>query len=788
MLLFTVLSGFFAAVPVFLLVPRFRRYIGWVLAALPVGLTAYFFALLFTQGDMQAATSVYQWVPNLGLDIQLRADGLSLLFALIVSGIGALIFIYAGGYLEEGQTPFFTWLFIFMAAMLGVVLADNLLLLYVFWELTSLSSFFLIGFEHERSKARDAALQALLVTSAGGLAMLGGFVLLGQTAGTYQISALLEQGEMIRSSPNYIPILILILLGAFTKSAQFPFHFWLPNAMEAPTPVSAYLHSATMVKAGIYLLARFHIVLGGTEIWLYVLSIVGAITMLIGAYLALNKTDLKQILAYSTISALGTMVLLLGLEYSGAVQAAIVFLLAHAMYKGALFMLAGSIQHETGARDVNELGGLRRYMPVTMIVTGLAGLSLAGFGPVLGFIGKELLFESVLESEQTRFFFTPAAVLAGAVNVAVALILFIRPFFGNFQPTPKKPHRAPLSLWFGPALLAGLGIIAGLIPALTGESIISPAVTSILGKPSEVQLALWHGLNPALGLSALAIVLGTLAYLGWKYWRKWTTPLEKLSVIGPEKWYLVFIQVMNTSASAITKFLQSGNLRYYLLTIIISMLVLSGYTIVQGQGIHWPEELTEIRFYEAALAAIVLIAAAVAVRTTSRLTAIAALGIVGYGIALIFLLFSAPDLAMTQFLIESLTVILFVLAFYHLPQFSQLTSNKNRILHAFISLIFGSMMSVLVLSAVGISIYPKISEYFLENAYTLAHGRDIVNVILVDFRGIDTLGEITVLGIAAVGAFALLKLRKETQTNEAGQTQETDRYEEYQESLEEDMQ
>ncbi len=658
MLLFAVLSGFIAVALVFLLVPRYRKIVGWLLALLPVGLAVYFFALLLTQDEMQAVRSIYPWVPNLGLNLHLRADGLSLLFAVIVSGIGALIFIYAGGYLEQGQTPFFAWLFIFMAAMLGVVLADNLLLLYVFWELTSLSSFFLIGFEHERSKARDAALQALLVTSAGGLAMLGGFVLLGQTAGTYRISALLEQGDVIRSSPNYIPILILILLGAFTKSAQFPFHFWLPNAMEAPTPVSAYLHSATMVKAGIYLLARFHIVLGGTEIWLYVLSIVGAITMLIGAYLALNKTDLKQILAYSTISALGTMVLLLGLEYSGAVQAAIVFLLAHAMYKGALFMLAGSIQHETGARDVEVLGGLRRYMPVTMVVTGLAGLSLAGFGPVLGFIGKELLFESVLESEQSRYFFIPAAVLAGAVNVAVALILFIRPFFGTYRQTPKKPHRAPVSLWFGPALLAGLGIVAGLLPALTGESIISPAVTSILGEQYEVQLALWHGLNPALGLSALAIVLGTLAYLGWKNWRKWTTPLESLSKVGPERWYLISLQGLDSSAAALTKFLQSGYLRYYLLTIIISMLVLSGFTIVQGQGIQWPEELTEIHFYEAALAVMILIAAGVAVRTTSRLTAIAALGIVGYGIALIFLLFSAPDLAMTQFLIESLTVIL----------------------------------------------------------------------------------------------------------------------------------
>jgi multicomponent Na+:H+ antiporter subunit A len=740
-----------------------RGATGWILAVLPLTLAIYFASCARQIATGEVFRESYAWAPSLGVQFSFYLDGLGLLFALIISGIGALVFVYAGGYMAGHRYlgRFYAFLMLFMSSMLGVVLADNILTMYVFWELTSLTSYLLIGFDHQREEARKAAWQALLVTSGGGLAMLAGLVLLGQAGGTMELSGLVSQGENIRHHPLYLPILLLILVGAFTKSAQFPFHFWLPAAMEAPTPVSAYLHSATMVKAGVYLLARLSPALGGTEAWWYSVTLGGMATVLCGGYLALYGTDLKRILAYSTISALGTLVMFLGVGSPHAVQAVTVFLLAHALYKGALFMVAGAVDHETGTRDADRLGGLRRAMPITATAAVLAALSLAAIAPLFGFIGKEMLLEAALESPAHRFL-VPVVVMAGALFVAVAAIVGYRVFFREFIPTPKPPHEAPPSLWLGPLLMAMAGLVLGLFPALASQWVLSSAMAAVLGwrEPYEpLKLSLWHGLTPALALSAGSILLGVILYAGWNAVRWINARLDFLLRRGPAWWYDLTLEGLNRVALAQTRLLQSGYLRYYIIAILATAVGLVGYTLVRSVEISWRLAGPEIRFYEAALAGLLLLAALAAVRAQTRLAAVAALGVVGYTVALVFILFGAPDLAMTQFAIETLTVILFVLVLYRLPRYAVFSSRGVRIRDAVVALIAGSLITALVLAATQDATHAPISQYFAEHSVTEAHGRNIVNVILVDFRSFDTLGEITVLAVAAMGVYALLKLR-----------------------------
>ncbi|HJQ13769.1 MAG TPA: putative monovalent cation/H+ antiporter subunit A [Anaerolineales bacterium] len=739
---------------------------GWVLAILPATLTLYFASLLPLAAAEQPAAFSIPWSPELGLFFSFRADGLGLLFALLISGVGTLVIIYAGGYLKghPNLDRFYAWLLVFMGAMLGLALADNMLLLFVFWELTSFSSYMLIGFDHERPTARAAAQQAFLITAGGGLALLAGLLLLGQAGGTLEFSALLRQGDVVRASPFYLPAVLLILLGAFTKSAQFPFHFWLPNAMEAPTPVSAYLHSATMVKAGVYLLARLGPVLNGTDLWLYAVGGVGAVTMLVGGYLALLQTDLKRLLAYSTVSALGMLTLLIGLGSPHALEAAVVLLLAHGLYKGALFLVAGVLDHETGTRDITQLGGLFPAMKLTAIAGGLAALSMAGLPPLFGFISKELSYEAALESGPLV---TAGVVLAGLLFVFVAGTAGVAPFWGGRRQTPKSPHEAPVSMWVGLLTLAALSLLVGIFPAIISAPLISPAVSSAIGEPTNVTLALWHGLNPAFLLSVATVVLGVgmfaarnplrheLSRLAWRW--------------GPSFLYDRALDGLDALSRGQTRLLQSGYLRYYLMTLVIVATGLVGFTLFTREGWNFPQDVTDIRFFEVALGVLILGAAFVATIVQSRLAAVALLGVVGYGVSLIYILFGAPDLAMTQFLIESLTVILFVLAFYHLPQFTHLSSRGSRVRDILIALLAGGLMTALVLSATGILFYPSISDFFVENSLPLGHGRNIVNVILVDFRAFDTMGEITVLGIAAIGVYVLLKLSVDSDSDkEAG--------------------
>ena len=759
---YAILAGFISALAAPGLHRVGKRWSGLIIAMLPLGLLAFFIQYMPAIATGATFETDVSWVPDLGIRLAFRLDGLSQLFALIIIGIGVLVVIYASGYMAGHPYigRFYLLLLAFLSSMLGLVLADNLLTLFIFWELTSITSYLLIGFENQKAEARSAALQAFLVTGGGGLAMLAGLVLLGMAGGTYRISELVNLGGSLAEHAYFLPALLLIMLGAFTKSAQFPFHFWLPNAMAAPTPVSAYLHSATMVKAGIYLLARLYPIFSESAWWQAGVTGVGLVTMLAGAFMALNSSDLKRILAYSTVSSLGTMTMLLGIGSDGAAKAALVFLLAHALYKGALFMLAGAVDHETGTRDVDRLGGLRSHMPILAGFAGLAALSLAGLGPLLSFIGKELLFEAALAVQGTGWVLVPAAVFSSAVSVALAFIVVLRPFFGAFKPTPHPPHDPPVSLWFGPALLGSLGLIFGLLPQLAARYLAQPALRAVVNHPVEIKLSLWHGLNLALGLSVIAIVLGMILYLGWNAWRKRVEDLEPIMHWGPEAGYSWAIVALNWVATAQTRILQNGYLRYYLLTIILATVTLVGSQLLQKGGLHWPEQLTEVNFSAAALAILIVIAALAVVRSRSRLGAIAGMGVVGYSVALIFLQFGAPDLAMTQFLIESITVVLFVFAFYHLPRFGPLSPRGPRLVHAVVAIMVGTLMTGLVLSAVQINLFPSISEYFLKNSVSLAHGRNIVNVILVDFRGIDTLGEITVLAVAAIGVFGILKYRQ----------------------------
>lgn len=738
-----------------------RRATGWILALLPLGLVIYFASLIGPITGDQVFIASYPWVPSLGINLTFYVDGLSLLFALLISGIGALVMIYASGYLagHEYLARFYAYILVFMTSMLGLVLAGNVLTLFVFWELTSLSSYLLIGFDHRREAARAAALQALLVTGGGGLALLAGLLLLGQVGGSLELSTLLGQAEAVRQHALYLPILLLILLGAFTKSAQVPFHFWLPGAMEAPTPVSAYLHSATMVKAGVYLLARLSPILGSTEAWQYLVTVVGAVTMLMGAVLALLQTDLKRILAYSTVSALGTLMLLLGLDTTLSIKAAMVFLVVHSLYKGALFLIAGNVDHETGTRDISRLGGLRRVMPITAIAAGLAALSMAGLPPLLGFIGKELLYEAKLQAPRAAPLVTGAGVLANMLLVALAGIIVIRPFFGPGTETPKRPHEASISQWLGPILLAGLGLVIGLLPDVIAEPLISPAVSAARAQPTVIKLALWHGLNPVLALSVFTFAGGAVFYLGRGLLNRWARPFDFWTMWGPSRWYRLALDGLNALARTQTRLLQSGYLRFYLLMITLTTIGLVGYTLAYQNALNvliaWPE----MRLYEGMVAVLILLATLAAVLSSSRLAAVAALGVVGYGVALIYILFGAPDLAMTQFAIETLTVILFVLVLYRLPRFARLTSAPARVRDMIVALAAGGLMTTLVLAVTALPLQSRLASYFAVNSLPLAKGGNIVNVILVDFRALDTLGEITVLAVAAIGVYALLKLR-----------------------------
>ena len=753
-----VLSGFVLALLAPSLYRLNARLAGWVFSAFPAVLALYFLSHMGEVTAGEGVRAVYPWVPAMGLQLSFNLDGLGLLFALAITVVGTLIITYAGTYLEGHPSlpRFYLFILMFMASMLGVVLSDNLIALFVFWELTSVTSYFLIGFEHDKDTARAAALQALLVTGTGGLALMAGVLLMGQVGGSFEISALAADSAALQGHRLYPLMLALVFAGAFTKSAQVPFHFWLPSAMEAPTPVSAYLHSATMVKAGVYLLARFSPVLGGSDPWFYVVTGFGAATMLVSAYQALHQTDLKKVLAYSTVSVLGTLTLLIGLGSKLAIQAAMVFLVAHVLYKAALFLVAGAIDHETGTRDIRQLGGLRKTMPIICAGAAVGAVSMAGLPPFFGFVGKEALYEALTHE---NVLVTGIGVLTSMLLLAVAWLAGIRPFSGEETHTPKHPHDPPWTMWLGPVFLGCLSVLFGLAPVLP-ETLLSAAAGSVLGEHVSFHLALWHGFSPLLLLSLATFALGALVYLKRDALQRATEFALPLARCGPSHGYALWLRFLNWSAAGQTRVLQNGYLRLYLGTIMAVTAVLAWYTLLtQGDFDAVRMNWGDIGVHEWVVALVALAAAIATVRAQTFLRAVMALGVVGYSVALIFVLFGAPDLAMTQFLIETLSLILFVFVFYYMPPFKRFSTRAVMLRHAVIGTAVGALFTWLVLVATSVQWHPTISTYFSQNSYLMGQGRNIVNVILVDFRGFDTLGEITVLAVAGIGVYSLIRLR-----------------------------
>lgn len=762
----SILAGFIIAIIAPSLTRLLKHRAAFVLALYPLAVVI---QLLVLQADTLSAPSIqFPWVPSMGLWMTFTLDGLGFLMAMLIAGIGLLVILYGGEYLRDDPylERFFLWVIIFMASMLGVVTSGNALVLFVFWELTSISSFFLIGYKFEYESARAAAWQALLVTGAGGLALLGGVVLLGQITGSYEINLWLQNPTVVQESPLAPAAFLLVLLGAMTKSAQFPFHFWLPNAMEAPTPVSAYLHSATMVKAGIYLLARLFPVLGGLALWNEVVPWVGLLTLVGGALLAIGQSDLKKLLAYTTVSSLGGMVFLLGLGTALSVKTAMLFLLAHALYKGTLFLVAGGVDHATGSRDIRNLGKLAPYMPLTALAAGLAALSMAGIPPFIGFIKKEYIYESTLYYPFLPYVLTGLAVLANVANVAVAGWVGLRPFWG--QPAQKEqeihPHKESLWLWLPPLVLAITGLWMGVFSQRAAQDWVAGATTAVLQEVTKVKFSLWHGVTPMLLLSILTLLLGVVVYFSSRnIMPRFDALWNKLSFLGPNRFYSRSMRAFLSFAGWQTKLLQSGYLRYYIITIIATTVTLAIVTFTTRYGALPMPVWTQPRFYDVVFIIIIIVSAFLVTQAESRLATIIFMGAIGYSIAILFLLYSGPDLAMVQFAIETLTVILFVLVIYQLPKYTKkkypLHSN---VLNIIISAAGGIMMAVLMLLTSAVPSNSNLAPYFMENSLALAKGRNVVNVILVDFRGFDTLGEITVLMIAAIGVFALLGLKKDS--------------------------
>ena len=669
--------------------------------ALPAVLVLYFALQAPAVLDGTAVRFDAAWVPQLGLDIAFALDGLSLLFALLICGVGALVILYADRYLaaSPARGRFQAIVLAFMASMLGLVLADNLLLLVVFWGLTGVTSYLLIGFDHENGASRLSAQQALLVTVAGELAMLAGLILLGFVADTFTMSELPGQSGSVQQDARYGLVVLLVVAGAFSKSAQFPFHFWLPNAMAAPTPVSAYLHSATMVTAGVYLLSRLTPTLGGTQLWTVLLVVAGAVTMLIGAFLSLRQHDLKRVLAYSTVGALGGMVMLVGFGTSTSAVAAMALLLAHALYKAGLFLVTGIIDHTTGTRELDRLGGLAGRMPITAAAAGLALLSMAGLPPMVGFAAKELGFKAGLEVPAFGFLLLAALVAAGAATVGVAAIVGLGPFGGRTRMPSDGVHEASWPLWLGPLALSVVGVVAGLLPWLGSARLVGAAAEVISGNAPKTSIEPWYGLDLALLLSSISIAAGVLIYLRRIDIRAAVARTDLGHRIGPERIYVVLELNMLRFAKWLTAVFQNGLLRIYLLVVVSTFVSLVWLVLLLSGGVPALSLSTDAYFWEIITVGLIAGGAAVAVTSESRLAAVTALGLVGYGISLVFVFFSAPDLAMAQILVETLTVLLFVLAFYHLPRFGHVAARASRVRDGIVALVGGSLLTLLLLIA-----------------------------------------------------------------------------------------
>lgn len=748
------------------LVPFFTERFGRNLCALSVAILPAWSLILVLMyaGDIfdgQSIRQTIEWIPAMGLDLSFRLDGLSLLFLLLILGIGLLVILYARYYLssKDSMGQFYSYLILFMSAMVGIVISNNLIQLWMFWELTSISSFLLISFWSHKSDARKGARMALTVTGAGGLALLAGLLMLGNMVGSYDLDTVLASGDVIRAHAHYPIALILVLLGAFTKSAQFPFHFWLPHAMSAPTPVSAYLHSATMVKAGIFLMARFYPALAGTDLWFLMVSITGLITLLLGAYIALFKHDLKGLLAYSTISHLGLITLLLGLNSDLAAVAAIFHVINHAIFKASLFMAAGIIDHESGSRDMRKLNGLMKYMPYTATLAIVAALSMAGVPLLNGFLSKEMFFAETLNLSMlgSLSWMIPLLATVGAAFSVAYSLRFIHDVFFNGEPIdlPKTPKEPPRYMKVPVEILVALCLLVGIFPAYIVGDLLSVASLAVLanGLPTY-SLAIWHGLNIPLFMSLLAMVGGITIYYNrrhlFQFQSQFDEPDAKHIFEGVVQW------IVNATERIVETF-ENGSLQRYIFLLLMFTLVMAAFPLfdlTQNMGSREQIPLDGVTITGAVL--MILSAIATVVWHRRRFLALTFLSVVGLIVSLAFAQFSAPDLALTQLSVEIVTIILLLLALFFLPQSTQKESSNRRLssdllVSSLIGCVIGTICFAMLTTPLN-----TISDFFLANSKTGGGGTNVVNVILVDFRGFDTLGEITVLGIAALGIYKLI--------------------------------
>lgn len=767
---------------------------GWPVMFVPLVLFAYFASRVPDVSNRNPVSGSLPWIPSLDIGLNLYLDGLSLLLSLLISGIGTLVVLYSIYYMDrkDALSRFYLYLLMFMGAMLGVVLSDNMIVLYGFWELTSITSFLLIAFYHKRKASTAGAQKSFLITVFGGFAMLAGFMMLYLMTGTFSIRATFSEWGNIQDSALFVPALVLILIGAFTKSAQFPFHIWLPDAMEAPTPVSAYLHSATMVKAGLYVVARFTPIFGGEAVWFWLVTGVGLLTLCYGSFLAVKKNDLKAILAYSTISQLGLIMSLFGIGsaalyfgkgdssavYVVATSAALLHLFNHATFKAALFMVAGIVDHETGTRDIRKLGGLASFMPVTFTIALVGAFSMAGLPPFNGFISKELFFQAMVEVTHLRIFglgewavlLPVLAWLASVFTLIYAMILTFRPFLGRVRSDlpSGKLHEAPVGMLVPPMVLGVLVLLCGLLPNLVGGPLIEPALASVL--PSllqgrerfDVHFSLWHGWTPELFMTIGVIGSGVILYSMLPRWRAVYDHYPQGLTINHI--YRVVLDTLQHYARRWTETYMNGSVRNYLVYILSFTVALLGYAFFRsGENIVWNlKGNAPFSFYEAVLL-IALIAAAVTIPfAKNRLSAVIMTGAVGYLVTLLFVLFRAPDLALTQMIVETVSVALFLLCFYHLPELKRGKSSRGYLrVNLLVSAAVGVAMTFVALAASGTASPQSIADYFIRESYDLAGGKNVVNVLLVDFRGFDTLLEIMVLGVASLAIYAMVNLNLE---------------------------
>jgi multicomponent K+:H+ antiporter subunit A len=710
----------------------------------------------------EALSARADWVPSIGLGFNLFLDPLGLMFAGLILGIGLLIVIYARFYLaaEDPMGRFYVFLMLFQGAMLGIVLSDNILLLIVFWELTSLSSFLLIGYWRHLPEARQGARMALVVTGGGGLALIAGLLVLGNIAGSYDLTTILDQRAAVQASPLYPLALVLILIGCFTKSAQFPFHFWLPHAMAAPTPVSAYLHSATMVKAGVFLLARLWPVLSGTDLWFYLVATTGLLTMLIGAAIALFKHDLKAMLAYSTISHLGFLTMLFGFGTPMAAVVGVFHIINHATFKAALFMNAGIIDHETGTRDMKRLGGLLTLMPISATLGITAAASMAGFPPLNGFLSKEMMLEEAAHTVwgELSWLVPVLATIAATLSVAYSLRFIAHVYLGKKRSDyPSEPHDPPFGLWAPSAVLVLFVAAIGLFPASVAEPLVQSVSGAVIGaEPPFFALKMWHGFTPALVMSLLAIAVGIL--IVWRYaaaergWSRLPIPVAKAH-------FDFSLGALLAVSRALTAAVHNGSLQLYLAILFATAILLGAEGLAIGG--YAPGTRPTIPAPPLAIAAwLALIAATAAViwAQRRRYLALVFISVIGLVVSLGFIYLSAPDLALTQISVEVVAILLLLLALNLLPKKPpRLSSTRRRLRDGVIGTVGGVGVGFASWAVMTREQVDPISAFHWANAYSGGGGKNVVNVILVDFRAFDTFGEIIVLGIAALAIFALLE-------------------------------